>query len=309
MATSDSRSFTAGKYALDLDGKFAGWIQSCEGGYATADVVVEKVATDLIWHKHIAGVKYDDITLNCGTAMSTAFYSWLQASVDHQAKRITSGAVISADYNFKETGRLNFFNALITECGFPALDAASKDAAKMSLKFAVETTRQVNATGAAIKGDLGTGQQKKWTPANFALAIDGIPTACKWVNKIEALTIKQKVVDNPLGEFRDFQKEPAHIEFPNLVVTVAESHADEFYKWHEDFVIKGNCDQGHEKTGSLVYLASDTKTQLFTLNFAGLGIFSAKPEKSESASENIKRVKFEMYCEQITFTNNNGTYA
>ncbi|HEX4460890.1 MAG TPA: phage tail protein [Polyangia bacterium] len=309
MATSDSRSFTAGKYALDLDGKFAGWIQSVEGGYATADVVVEKVATDLIWHKHIAGVKYDDITLNCGTSMSTAFYSWLQNSVDHQAKRISSGAIISADYNFKETGRLNFFNALITEVGFPALDAASKDAAKMALKFAVETTRQVNATGAPIKGELGAGQQKKWTPANFALAIDGIPTACKWVNKIEALTIKQKVVDNPLGEFRDFQKEPAHIEFPNLVVTVAESHADEFYKWHEDFVIKGNCDQGHEKGGSLTYLASDTKTQLFTLTFAGLGIFSAKPEKSESASENIKRVKFEMYCEQVTFKNNNGTFA
>lgn len=309
MATSDQRSYTAGKYALDLDGKFAGWIKSVEGGHATADVIVEKVATDLIWHKHIAGVKYDDITLSCGTAMSKAFYEWLQASVDHQAKRITSGAIVAADYNFKETGRLNFFNALITEVGFPALDAASKDAASMSLKFAVETTRQLNATGSPIKGDLGAGQQKKWTPANFRLAIDGIPTGCKWVNKIEALTVKQKVVDNPLGEFRDFQKEPAHIEFPNLVVTVAESHADEFYKWHEDFVIKGNCDQSKEKGGSLTYLASDTKTELFTINFQGLGIFSAKAEKSESASENIKRVKFEMYCEQLTFINKNSTFA
>jgi phage tail-like protein len=309
MATNDQRSYTAGKYALDLDGKFAGWIKSVEGGYATADVIVEKVATDLIWHKHIAGVKYDDITLSCGTAMSKAFYEWLQASVDHQAKRITSGAIIAADYNFKETGRLNFFNALITEVGFPALDAASKDAASMSLKFAVETTRQLTATGSPIKGDLGTGQQKKWTPANFRLAVDGLEDACKWVNKVEALTVKQKVVDNPLGEFRDFQKEPAHIEFPNLVITVAESHADKFYQWHEDFVIKGNCDQTKEKGGSLTYLASDSKTELFTINFTGLGIFSAKSEKSESASENIKRVKFEMYAEQLTFVNKNSTFA
>lgn len=306
MATGDSRSYTAGKYALDLNGVTAGWIKSGEGGHAVADVVVEKVATDLIWHKHIAGVKYEDISISCGTAMSKAYYDWVQASIDHKAVRMDSGALITADYNYNETGRLNFHNALITEVGFPALDASSKDAASMTLKFAVEYTRMVNKTGGSIKGELGKGQQKRWLPANFRLQIDGLPTACKWVNKIEALTVKQKVVDNPLGEFRDFQKEPAHIEFPNLVVTVAESHADEFYKWHEDFVIKGNCDQGKEKGGSLTYLAPDL-TDLFTLSFTGLGIFSAKPEKSESASENIKRVKFEMYCEQLTFKSVNSS--
>ena len=99
---------------------------------------------------------------------------------------------------------------------------------------------------------------------------------------------------------RDYQKEPAHIEFPNLVITLSEAYADQLFQWHENFVIKGNNDQGAEKNGMLQYLSSDLKP-LFTLEFMGLGIFKLTPEKAEAHSENIKRVKAEMYCEQITF--------
>ncbi len=299
MATNDKRSYTAGKFALDLQGDMAGWIQSAEGGYASSDVVVEKIGSDLIQHKHIAGVKYEDITVNCGTSMSKSFYEWIQKSIDHQVQRI-DGAVITADFNAKEVGRLNFFQALITEVGFPALDAASKDAAKMSVKFSPEYTRAIAKTGAAINGDIGKGQQKKWLPANFKLEIDGLGEACKHINKIEALTIKQKVVENPIGELRDYQKEPANIEFPNLVITCVDAFADQLYAWHEDFVIKGNNDNSKEKTGMLQYLSSDLKP-LFTLEFRGLGIFKLSPDKVEAGSENIRRVKAEMYCEQIKF--------
>ena len=36
---------------------------------------------------------------------------------------------------------------------------------------------------------------------------------------------------------------------------------------------------------------------LFTLTFKHLGIFKLTPEKVEAGSENIRRVKAEMYCE------------
>ena len=130
-----------GRTICDGSGRqFAGWISSIEGGHATSDVVVEKLGADMIQHKHLAGVKYEDITVNCGTAMSKAFYSWIQASLDRKHAR-NDGAIITADYDQKEVGRLDFFHALITEVGFPALDAASKDAAKMTVKFAPEYTR------------------------------------------------------------------------------------------------------------------------------------------------------------------------
>ena len=79
MATNNQRGYTAGRFAMDLGGSFAGWISSIEGGHATSDVVVEKLGADMIQHKHMAGVKYEDISVSCGTGMSKAFYTWIQA--------------------------------------------------------------------------------------------------------------------------------------------------------------------------------------------------------------------------------------
>src|SRR5438477_6674216 len=135
MAT--KRGYTAGKYAVEVGKVTAGWVQSVEGGHATSDVITEKVGPDHIQHKHIAGVKYEDITVNCGTGMSKGFYNWIKDSFDLKYSR-KNGAIISADYNGKEHSRLTFTNGLITEIGFPALDAGSKDPAKMSIKFSPE---------------------------------------------------------------------------------------------------------------------------------------------------------------------------
>src|SRR6266571_807027 len=111
------RSYTAGKYALEIDGQFAGWLESAEGGHATSDVVGEKAERESIQRKHIAGVKYEDITVTCGAGMSRNFYEWIRASLDKQYSR-KNGALITCDYNYKELSRTEWSNALITEVGF-----------------------------------------------------------------------------------------------------------------------------------------------------------------------------------------------
>src|SRR5512141_2907143 len=73
----DRRSFVAGRYALDIGGATTGWVHDVEGGHETADVVNEKQGTDGIIHKHIAGVKYEDITVQVGFSMSKAVYDWI----------------------------------------------------------------------------------------------------------------------------------------------------------------------------------------------------------------------------------------
>jgi phage tail-like protein len=301
MAKAD-RGFVAGKYGVDIGGNFAGWVQSVDGGHATSDVVAEKMGPDHIIRKHIAGVKYEDISVTCGTGMSKQFYSWIKDSFDHNYSR-KDGAIIAANYNHKEMSRLTFQHALISEVGFPALDAASKDACKMTIKFHPEITRTTTSFGggAQIKGEFKQQVQKKWLPANFILDIDGLPDACSKVNKIEAITVKQKNVEHAVGQMRDYEQEPAHLEIPNLVITFPESHSDEFYKWHEDFVIKGNNGDEKEKTGTLRYLTPNLQETLFTLTFKHLGIFKLTPEKVEAGSENIRRLKAELYCEEMSF--------
>jgi phage tail-like protein len=299
--TSTKRGYVAGKYAIELDGIEAGWVSSVDGGHATSDVVVEKVGADHLQRKHIAGVKYEEITVSCGTGMSQKFYQWVKDSFDHKYSR-KNGAVIAADYDYKEHSRLSFFNALISEIGFPALDAGSKDPCKMSIKLKPEYTRQATGASGSIAGGKYKNDQvvqKKWLPSNFRLKIDGLD--CTRVNKIEALTVKQKTVENAVGELRDYECEPAYLEIPNLVVTLAESHAAEFYKWHDDFVIKGNNGDAAEKGGTLEFLAPNMSDVLFTVTFEHLGIFKLTPEKVEAGSENIRRIKAEMYCEDMKF--------
>src|SRR5438105_15652992 len=104
--TSDKRGYVAGKYGVELDGIMAGWVWSAEGGHATSDVVLEKIGPDHIQKKHIAGVKYEDITISCGTGMSKGFYTWIQSSFLHNYQR-KNGAIIGDDYNFHELSRLS----------------------------------------------------------------------------------------------------------------------------------------------------------------------------------------------------------
>lgn len=280
----------AWRYAFELGGVLGGYLHSVEGGNAVADVVEEKPGPDHIVHKHIAGVKYEDITLACGTGMSKAFYEWIKASFDLKPMR-PDGSIKVLDFDSNIISEMDFFHGLLTEIGFPALDAASKDAAELTIKISPEYTRYKKGSG---KLEIKQAIQKKWLPANFRLTISGLD--CTRVNKVEALTLTKKVGARPAGE-----KGVTNLEVPHLVVTLAEATAEKFYEWHRSFVIDGKNGKDQEKNGTLEYLTPDLKEALFELAFHGLGIFRLTPEKLEAGGENIRRVKAEMYCQSIDF--------
>lgn len=290
------------KIALELEGVMAGWLQSAEGGQATADIVIEKVGTDGVARKHLAGVKYEDITVNCGAGMSKAFYQWIQDSFDQKHTR-KNGAIKAVDYDYNVRSVQEFTDAILSEVTFPALDAGSKDAAKMTIKFAPEITRTKAGSGKIDAKFADTKHQKLWSPANFRLTIDGLDAACSKVNKIEALTIKQKIVEHAVGEGLTVDQEPASLEFPNLKISLPEAYAEQFADWHEDFVIKGNNGQDKEKTGALEYLDPTQTKVLLAISIHNLGIFKYEPDAlSENNSDKIRHVKAEMYCEEIRFS-------
>jgi len=302
--TANKRPAAGGQFHMDLDGELAGWIKDVDGGHVTGEVITEKLGSDVLFRKTISNIKYEDISFKCGAAMSKKFYEWVELSFAMQAsagdKGRKGGAIIAGDYDYKEISRLTFINALVTELGMPALDAASKDAAAMTIKLTPENTKYTTGGGQSTAKP-GPAKQKLWTAANFELKIDGVEdNACANVTKVDALTIKQKVVQHYVGKTREYQIEPTSVETPNLVITLAEAFAKPFFEWHEDFVIKGNCDDSKEKTGSLTYLPQNLSSPLFQLDFSNLGIFKITPEKVE-VGDKIRYVKVEMYCERIKF--------
>jgi phage tail-like protein len=304
MATTQSnykRAYAAGHFALELENKAGGWLFSVDGGMAQAEVVNEKIGPEHLIHKHISAVKYEDITVTCGPAMSREFYNWITDSFKGDYSR-QHGAIISANYDFKEMTRLDFYQGLVTEVGFPALDAASREMARLTVKISPEYTRLKPPSGESIAGSkypIDPTTAKRWLVRNFRISIDGID--CTRVTKVEAITIKQKVTEVPLGEFRDPYREPTVIEYPNVVLSLPESHAEDFFKWYNNFVIDGNCDRGDEKHGSIEFLHEDMQTVACQIDLQHLGIFKVTMDKGEAGGDKIRTVKVEMYCEKMQF--------
>ena len=291
-----AQTIMAGSDWLELQGVPAGQLKSVEGGDASADVVTEKMGSDSITRKHIAGVKYEDITVSLGMGMSGSVYDWIDKTMQHVDQRL-NGAIVTTGFDNKEVSRLNFFNATISEIGFPAPDSTSKDRGYITLKLTPEYTTRVPGSGQKLS--LQPVQQKQWNSANFRLKLAGLD--CTRVTQIDALTIMRPTTSHAVGELRDYEKEPAPLQIPNLAITLKESGSDGFRQWHENFVIKGNSGQTNEKNGTLDYLSQNMQDVLFTLTFQHLGIFRLTPDKRVAGSEQVRHLRAEMYCEEMGF--------
>lgn len=290
-------SYTAGKYALILDGVFAGWIQSVEGGNATADVIEEPQSPTPFVKKHIGQPRYEDFTVEVNLSMGKPLFDWIESvwQAEHVRK---DGSIVACDFEGKALSSQEFFNAMITEVVIPAADTSSKEPGKITLKITPEYTRYMKGDGKKISGKFNK-EQKLWLPSNFKLEIDGLPTAK--VHKVESFTIKQKIKEEEIGDIRDPQKEPGKLEFPNIKITFAQTDFDTWYNYFKDFVIDGNSFEDKEKAGTLTFLSPNKEEVLLEIEFFNLGIFKLSDEKDETNPDAIKRLTAEFYCERMEF--------
>jgi hypothetical protein len=292
-----SRAFAAGSFMLSLDGKPVGFVQSFEGGTARGEVATMAVGPTAVVKKNIANVHYDPIRFRAPVgSMAPPFWDLLNNTLKGNAQRV-SGEIAIADFNGTVQRRLTFSNALVTEMGIPALDAAAKELAYVEVALTPETSRSDEKGGGKVAADLIKGQ-KKSALANFRLAIDGLDQACKRINKVEALVVKQSVVVDQIGITREPAKQPGKLEFPNLVFTVPMLDAPEFQKWHKEFVIDGLNGDDKERSGSLDLLAPDLATAVLTVKFSNLGIFALAPVAA--SGDTAASMKAELYCESMS---------
>jgi hypothetical protein len=306
-AVPTTRSYVSGNFFLNLDGVKAGFVKSVDGGAISAEVIEEPTGPASFVKKHIGTPKYEDFSLQIGFSMSTAVYDWIAASWAMNYMR-KDGSIVTADFKLDAMSERQFFNALITEVGIPACDGGSKEPAYLTLKFAPEYTRVVKASG-KTSFDLSKQAQATWLPFNFRLTIDGLDTSR--VSKIDSFTVKQKL--KPVGDTRDYSKEPGKLEFPNLSITLSEETADSWIDWHEDFVIRGNNGEEKEKGGMLEFLSPNRNKVLARIRFHNIGIVSVGPAKpavdpcnagcpaSLAAQDPVRRLRAELYVERMEF--------
>ncbi len=291
-----TRSYIAGNFFLTLDGSNVGFIKAIDGGYITADVIDQSFGPSGFTKKHIGSPKYEEFSIQFGFAMNKAIYDWISASWKMDYTR-HDGSIIAADFEHVARSAREFKNALLTETTIPACDASVKELGYLTVNFQPDFIRYVPGSGETLPAD-GGGAQKLWVASNFRLEIDGLD--CTRVSKIDALTIKQGVIADSVGDVRDMQVKPSAPVFPNVRITLSQLSLQSWMAWFESFVVQGNNSDAQEKNGRLQLLSPDLGTTLAEIKFFNMGIF--KLEQQESADANaIARWAAELYAERMEF--------
>lgn len=278
----------AARYELELDGVAVGWVSNLTGGEVGADVVSEKIGSDVVGRKHIGNVKYEDISFRSGLELNVKLYDWLKSAMAGDISR-HNGAIIATDFNLKPIRRLEFTNALISEVSFPSMDAASKDAGWITFRISPEQTKSVAAHSAPPYPV--PSPRKIWEKADFKLSIPGID--CSHVEAISTLNIKEKVIELGTGHIVDPEGKAVDTR---LEITVPVSERAAFDTWHQQMLLAGANHAQTEKTGNIFFLSRDLKTPMATLDLPRVGINKISDEKN--AAGKVEHIRVELYFAQ-----------
>jgi phage tail-like protein len=227
-STTENRSYAAAHFGLELDGaQSIGVFRSIEGGGVRSEVMTYQHGGGLERWRQLGKPKFEDIKLQVGMAMSKPFYDWIKHFFKGQPKRKT-GAIIAADFYYKERARREFKEAMIKELTFPKLEGQDKNAAYMSVGIAVEDIVFKKGSGAKLPTPK-MNPQKLWTACNFRFELSGFNAAVRRCAKIDSFTVKQELAEYHMGGQLSPIKTPTPIEFPNIVFYVPEIDAQPLF--------------------------------------------------------------------------------
>ena len=304
MATNGNappRAYAAAHFALELDGKntVVGLLKSIEGGSIKADPMAYQQGGYLHRWKQVGKPKFEDIKIQTGMAVSAPFLNWVRGFFAGDGVRKT-GAIVAADFYYKERARRTFDGALIKEVTIPKLDGQDKSAAYLGVTMAVESLEFTAGSGnvIALQGK-GFDEQKSWASCNFLLELDGFKQECKRTTKIDSFTIRQNIVEYHSGGFQTPQKIPsAQVEYPNLAFYIPESDADTFQAHVMDQRVRY---KDPKRINGVLHIQDNSRKDIFSIKLTDVEILGVTPDRSESTSEEIKQVKIDCSVEAMEF--------
>ncbi|HEU4732218.1 MAG TPA: phage tail protein [Kofleriaceae bacterium] len=290
------RAYAAAHFALELDNmKNIGVFRSIEGGGIKADVMTYQNGGTYDRWRQLGKPKFEDLKLQLGMAMSEPFYQWIAEFFAGHAVR-KDGAIVAADFYYKERARRKFTNAMIKELTIPKLDGQDKNAAYMTVAIAVEDIVFMKGEGTEIAVDGGGNQQKAWKACNFVLTLGDFD--CKRVTKIESFTVKQNILEYASGGNRWMSKTPSAMDFPQVSFSLPEADAQPIFDHFMKRAVKG------EVPGRLqgsIEMFDNERTTTFTINLENCDLLNVQPDKGDATTEEIKQVKVDLYVESMKF--------
>jgi hypothetical protein len=293
----NSRSHTAGRFALDIAGYNVGFLKKFSGMAMEADVVANDLGPDNIQKKHVANIKWTAGKATVGIGMGKGMYDWIKQSFD-KSYEPKNGSFVNGDFNYKAQSRLDFEDALITSVTVPKLDGSSKDAAYFDIEFEPERVRWSKGGGEDIRSKTGP-KQKAWLCSNFRVELGDLP--CQRVASVDSFTWKCSIAPDQVGLFKEPTKHPAKVTVPDLKLSISaadhQAWADAAKKWFID----GEHLEENEMNGRIVFLDPDMKTELGEVTLLNVGFKKFSKDDFEANAEKIARFSVELYVEKMEF--------
>jgi len=180
---------------------------------------------------------------------------------------------------------------------FPALDAASKEAAVVQVTITPELILRRKASGEVKTGLDVKSREKRAQSSNFRVQLSGLDA--KHVTKMDSFSLRRKAAERAVGERRDLEVAAGGLEVSNLKLFLPESQAQPWQDWLEEFVVKGQNAENKEKTLRLELLAPDLHNTVLALEATGVGICGLRGEAAEGAGDRVRLLSAELYVEEL----------
>jgi hypothetical protein len=293
----ENRTYTAGRFALDIDGYNVGFLKKFSGLAMEADVVSHDLGPDNIQKKHVANIKWTPGKATVGIGMGNGMYRWIKQSFD-KSYAMKNGTFTSADFNYRAQSQATFMNALITSVTVPKLDGGSKESAYFDIEFDAEQVRWAKGGGQDIRSHLGV-KQKAWLCSNFRVELGNLP--CARVASVDSFTWKQSVVADQVGAFREPTKHPAKVTVPDIKLAISYADHAAWALAAKRWFVDGYHAERDEMTGRIVFLDPTMNRELGDVTLDNVGFKKFSDEDAEANSEKIKRFSVELYVEKMTF--------
>lgn len=296
-----SRTYAVGRWALDIDGTKVGFLQSCEGGQATAELVEHKGGAMPYNKKNITTIKYAPLKFKAGAGMGRGFWQWMEAALN-LGVLYKNGAVTVCDFNYKAQRRMDILNMLMTKVTIPTLDGGSKENLYYDFEVTSELVRWMKEGGQDVKGDMGP-KQKAWQANMFRFEMGGLPFGK--LAKLEGISWECKVVPDAIGDAREYEQIPSTCTVSDFTMHISMRDIEPFAAKADDWFRLGNCLEQHEMSANLTLLQPNRTDEIGTFEFFNVGFreFEAQP-KLEAQGEGLARFKLKCYAERIAYKPN-----
>jgi hypothetical protein len=100
------------------------------------------------------------------------------------------------------------------------------------------------------------------------------------LSSFEGWDVKQRFVEDPVGELRLDTKRATKLELSNIELRLSDSKASAFDSYFQSFVLQGNHDPSDEKSASLI-LSDALGKQALRFDFSNVGPYSREPVARE----------------------------